>query len=269
LHIRNGALSWEPKNGPAFRLNALQLELSKAFVAKYEFMGTIKSMQFVMPEQGLMLRKGSGSLAFSSVRSDIIGLDLETAKSRAQLSVSMDGLDIFSGISKKSILNNRTFVHIEAISLDTSELNRFVPAPALAAGVYKISGDAKGTLSDLEIMPSTIEHDGSRLAFMGQMLNLLDRKNLSFRLQIDKSNLSPNFLSLALKDERYRKLARDAGGVAFSGILRGRLDQWKTDIDFRTAIGSGKTAFETRRLAERRYQASGTFSLEKAELHRH
>jgi hypothetical protein len=268
LSIRNGALSWKPKNGQAYRLNNLRLDLSKAFVAKYQFMGTIKSMQFAMPEQGLTLRKGSGSLAFSSVRSDIIDLDIQTGKSSAQLSLSMDGLDIFSGISKKSILHNQTFAHIEAISLDTSELNRFIKIPALPEGVYKVTGDAKGTLSDLEIMPSSIEHDGSRIAFKGQMLDLLNWKNLSFRLQIDKSNLSPGVLTQALKEERYRKLASETGGVAFSGMLRGRLDQWETDIDFRTAIGSGKSAVEIKRSGNGRYQASGNFSLEKAELHR-
>jgi len=268
LKIRNGSVSWKPKNSPAYRLNALSLDMSRVFVAKYEFMGTIRQMQFAMPDRGLTVKKSSGTLEFSSVRSDVIGLELETGKSNAKLSISVDGLDIFSGITKKSLLQNRTFVHVESMSIDTSELNRLIPVPALPAGVYQIKGDAKGTLGDLEILPTSIAQDGSHIAFKGEMLNLLEPKNLSFNLQIGKSAISPALLAHMLADERYRKLARDAGEITFSGMLRGRLDQWKSGIDFKTAIGSGKAAFETKRLAEKRYQADGTFSLEKAEPHR-
>ena len=268
LKVRHGSLSWKPKNSPAYRLNALSLDMSRVFVAKYQFMGTIRQMQFAMPDRGLTVKKGSGSLAFSSVSSDVIGLDIETAKSHAKLSISVDDLDIFSGISKKSLLQNKTFIHVESLSIDTSELNRFIQIPALPAGVYTIKGDAKGTLGDLEILPASIQQNGSHIAFKGEMLNLFDPKSLSFNLQIGKSALSPKFLSQVLDSERYRQLAKDAGEITFSGMLRGRLDQWKSGIDFKTTIGSGKTAFETKRLAEKRYEADGTFTLEKAEPHR-
>lgn len=266
--LRNGSLSWKPAKTPAYELKNLRLDMTRVFVAKYEFMGTIRKMQFTMPDRGLTLRKGSGTFAFSSVRSDVIGLDIETGKSHAKLSVSMDGLDLFSGISKEIIQKNRTFIHVESISLDTSELNRLIPTAPLPSGVYRISGDAKGTLSDLEIMPTSIEHGDSRLAFSGEVLNLLEPKSLSFRLKIDKSVLSAQFLSQLTRDERYRKLARDAGEVIFSGTLRGQLDRWMTNIDAKTAIGSGSADFETSRVADGRYHASGTFALEKTELHR-
>ncbi len=268
LKIRNSALSWKPANAPAYRLQNLQLDMSKAFVAKYEFMGTIKQMQFTMPDRGLTLKKGSGSLAFSSVRSDVLGLDLETAKSHAKLSVSIDGLDIFSGISKKSLLNKKTFIHVESLGIDTSELNRFIPIPALPSGVYRIKGDAKGTFSDLEILPVSIEHDGSSVALQGKMLNLLDPESLSFNLQIDKSKLSSALLTKVLTEERYRTLAKEAGDVNFSGMLRGQLDQWMTGIDFKTAIGSGSTKFDTKRLGGGKYQLDGDFDIEKTEPHR-
>ena len=268
LKVRNGSLSWKPANAPAYRLQNLRLDMSKAFVAKYEFMGTIKQMQFTMPDRGLTVKKGSGSIAFSSVRSDVLGLDFETAKSHAKLSISVDGLDIFSGISKKKLLKNKTFIHVESLSLDTSELNRFIPVPAALSGVYQIEGDAKGTLADLEILPSSVGLGESRIAFKGEMLNLLDPESLSFNLQIDKSRLSPALLVKALDEERYRKLAREANGIDFTGMLRGRPDQWMSGLDFKTAIGSGTTKFETKRLAGGKYEADGTFALEKSELHK-
>jgi len=266
--LRNGSLSWKPAKARAYELKNLHLDMSRVFVAKYEFMGTIRKMQFTMPDKGLTIRKGSGTFAFSSVRSDVIGLDIETGKSHARLSVSMDGFDIFSGISKERIQKNRTFIHLESISLDTSELKSLIPIPAIPPGVYRISGDAKGTLSDLEIMQTSIEHGENRLGFSGEMLNLLDPKSLSFRLKIDKSVLSPEFLSLLIRDERYLKLARDARGVTFSGMLRGQLDKWMTNIEAKTAIGNGSADFETTQVADGRYHASGNFALEKTEPHR-
>lgn len=268
LKIRNSTVSWKPANAPAYRLQNLQLDMSRAFVAKYEFMGTIKQMRFTMPDRGLTLKKGSGSLAFSSVRSDVLGLDLETAKSHAKLSVSIDGLDIFSGISKKSLLNKKTFIHVESLGIDTSELNRFIPIPALPTGVYRIKGDAKGTFSDLEILPVSIEHDGSSVALQGKMLNLLDPESLSFNLQIDKSKLSSALLTKVLTEKRYRTLAKEAGDVNFSGMLRGQLDQWMTGIDFKTGLGSGSTKFDTKRLGGGKYQLDGDFDIEKTEPHR-
>jgi len=247
LKIRNSSVSWIPAKGDAYRLQNLRLEMSKAFVAKYEFKGAIKQMQFAMPDRGLALKKGSGTLAFSSVRSDVLGLDLQTAKSHAKLSVSIDGLDLFSSVSKESLVNKKSFIHLESISIDTGELNRLIPVPALPSGVYQVKGDAKGTVGDLEILPVSIEHDGSHIALQGEMLNLLDPENLSFNLQIDKSTLSSELLARLITDERYRKIAKEAGDVNFSGQLRGRLDKWMTDLDFDTGLGSGSTGFETRR----------------------
>ncbi|NTW52404.1 MAG: translocation/assembly module TamB [Chlorobiaceae bacterium] len=268
LSVRNSSLYWTARNAPGYDLRGLRLDMSKVFVEKYQFMGSIDQMQFTMPDRGFTLRKGAGTLALSSVRSEVIGLELETDKSSARLSVSMDGLDIFSGISTESVLKNQAFVHIESISLHTDDLNRFYPMPSLPTGIYRLKGDAKGTLTNLQIMPVTFEHGDSRIAFKGEMLNVLDKKNLSFHLLLDKSKISSEFLTQALKTDRYKNLVRDAAGVEFSGTLRGRLDKWLTDVDFKTAIGQGSLAFETTRTGGDRYQADGKFSLEKIEPHR-
>lgn len=266
--MKSSSLSWREKSGRSWKARDLNLELSKAFVAKYEIMGRIKALRFEMPERNLTLRSGSGMLAFTSVRSDVIGLDLKTDKSRAQLSVSMDGLDIFSGFSKERLMTHRAFVHIEALDLDAGELKRFVELPSIPAGMYHLKGDAKGTLSDLKILPTSLEHGGSRISLEGEMLNLLDRNVLSFNLQIGQSKLDAELLGSVLREERYKKLARESGGFEFSGLLRGRLNRWMTDLEFSTALGDGSTSFETTRSDAGEYQAAGSFTLENAQLHR-
>jgi hypothetical protein len=268
LSLKNGSLTWTPKSSPAYNLRALRLDMTKVFVAKYQFMGSVDQIQFTIPDRGFTLRKGSGSLALSSVRSEVIGLNLETDKSSVRLSVSMDGLDLFSGVSVESVLKNQTFIHVESVSLHTDDINRFYPVQSIPSGLYRLSGDAKGTLSDLQIMPVTFEHGDSRIAFKGEMLNVLNKKNLSFHLQFDKSKISSGFLTQVLKDERLKKLARDSAGIEFNGTLRGQLDKWMTDVAFKTAIGNGSLAFETTRAANGRYLADGKFALEKIEPHR-
>ncbi|HHE32001.1 MAG TPA: translocation/assembly module TamB [Chlorobaculum parvum] len=266
--MESGSFSWKEKTGRTWKAEDLNLNVSKAFVAKYEIMGKIKELHFDMPDRNLKLRSGTGMLAFTSVRSDVIGLDLQTDRSRAQLSVSMDGLNIFSGLSKERLMNNRTFAHIEALDIDSSELGRFVDLPAIPSGMYHLQGDTKGTLSDLKILPTSIEHGDSNLALEGEVLNLLDPKVLSFNLNIDQSRIEPELLDGLLKEERYRKLAAESGGIDFSGMLRGRLDRWMTKLDFSTALGSGSADFETSRTTSGNYQATGSFTLEGAQLHR-
>ncbi|MBN1928442.1 MAG: translocation/assembly module TamB domain-containing protein [Chlorobiaceae bacterium] len=267
--MNNAALSWKQRNGTVWNLKNLHLDVSRAFVAKYEIMGTIKQMRFDMPDRDLKLRSGSGLVAFTPVRSDLIGLDLQTARSRAQLSVSMDGLDLFSGLSKERIATHPTFVHIESIDLDSGELSRFVQLPsALPAGRYHLKGDAKGTLSDLKILPTSIEHGDSRIAIEGELLNLLDSNALSFQLNIGKSSISPKLLDEVLEDERWRKLAGEAGNIGFTGMLRGKLDRWMTELDVETALGEASAVFETSRTSGGEYRAEGSFTLANTQPHR-
>ena len=263
LQVRNGSLFYAPFNSPAYDLRSLSLDITKVFVAKYEFMGSIERLQFTIPDRGFTLRKGKATVAFSSVRSEVIGLDVETAKSRAKLSVSMDGLDLFSDEGRKSVSNSPVFLHIESILLNTDDLNRIYSVPRLPEGAYLFSGDAKGTLRDLQVMPSSIEHNDSRVAFKGELLNTLDLKNLSFRLHFDKSRISASLLEKVLVEDRQKQLARDSGGIEFSGLLQGRPAQWLTDLEFTTRIGSGSLAVKTSRMSSSRYQADGTFAIEK------
>lgn len=268
IRISNASFSWKPVKKAPYALTNINLDLSRVFIAKREFIGTLKQMRFSMPDRGVTVTKGSGSLAFSSMRSDVIGLDIATEKSHAKLSVSMEGLNIFSGITRKSIAKSKTFVHVESLSIDTGDLNVLLPANGMPQGTYRFSGDAKGTLDDLVILPSVFEYADSRLAFRGELLDLLNPGDLSFNLKIDKSVLSASLLTNMIREERYRKLALDAKKIEFSGTLRGGLPRWKANLGFRSDIGAGSTIIETIRNGDGQYRAEGTFTLEKIELHR-
>jgi hypothetical protein len=268
VSIRNASLLYAPLNASRYDLRAIDIDISRLLVGKKEMIGSVERLQFSMPDRGFTLRKGSGTFSFSKRGSEVIGLDLQTDKSRAQLSVSFDGLDLYSGISLEKVSKSQAFMHVESIRLHTDDINRLHTLPALPAGLYTLKGDAKGTLGALHIMPSVAEHGDSRIAFEGEILNVIDSRNLSFKMQFDKSKLSAALLEQVARKENLKKLARDTGGIEFNGLLQGKLDQWLADMAFDTKIGEGSVAVEAKRIAEGRYQADGTFVLEKTVPHR-
>ncbi|NTV02675.1 MAG: translocation/assembly module TamB [Chlorobiaceae bacterium] len=261
--IRNASIFYAPKSGEHYDIRSLYLEASRILIGDKELMGSVSRLQFSMPDRGFRIRKGSGMLSFSEARSEVIGLDIETDRSRARLSLSFDGLDLFSGITLRKFSKSPAFLHVESIQLHSDDINRIKPMPALPAGLYTIRGDARGTLEELHILPVVAEHDGSRLAFKGELLNLPDPQNLSLKLQFDKSKLSSGMLEKIAGTENLRRLARESGGIAFSGLVHGKPDRWLTDMAFETKVGRGSVAVETNRAADGRYQANGTFALEK------
>ena len=263
LSIRNASVLFAPLHAEPYDLRSLTLEATRLRLGKKELIGSVSHMQFSMPDRGFLLRKGSGTFSFSEKGSELIGLDLQTDKSRAQLSLSFDDLDLFSGISQEKFSKSPAFLHVESLLLHSDDINRIHPLPALAAGLYSLRGDVRGTLGDLHIMPMVVGHDGSRLAFQGEVLNITDARHRSFKMQFDKSRLSAGILEKVAGRERLKKLARESGGIEFSGLVQGKQDQWLTDMAFDTKIGRGSVDIEARRTAEGRYQAEGTFALEK------
>jgi hypothetical protein len=262
--IRNASLLYAPKGGEQYDIHSLNLEASRLLIGDKELMGAVSRLQFSMPDRGFRLTKGSGTLSFSETRSEVIGLDLQTDKSRARLSLSFDGLDIFSGITLRKFSKSPAFLHVESVQLHSDEINRIRILPELPSGLYTIRGDARGTLEELHILPVVAEHDGSRIAFQGEVLNIPDAKNLSFRVQFDKSKLSSYLLEKIAGTQNLKRLARESGGVGFSGLAHGKPDRWLTDLAFDTKIGSGSVAVDMKRSSEGRYQADGSFALQKA-----
>ena len=267
LSLTNASLLYAPLNAPQYDVRSLDLVMSKLLVGKNDLIGSVDRLRFSMPDRGFTLRKGSGMIAFSKKGSEVIGLDLETDKSRAQLSVSVDGLDLFSGVSLQRIAKSPVFVHLESIKLHTDDINRLHAIPALPVGLYTLKGDGRGNLGDLKILPAVLEHGDSRVAFQGEILNVQDPKNLSFSMHFDKSKISAGLLEQIAGKENLKKLAKESGGMEFSGLLQGKTEQWLADLTFGTKLGTGKVSVDARKLAESRYFANGTFAVEKAVPH--
>lgn len=268
VSIRDASLLYAPLRAPAYDVRSLNLEVTKLFIGKTEIIGNVERLDLSMPDRKFRLKKGSGTIALSTKRSELIDLDLETDKSQAQLSLSFDGLNLFSGISLSRVSKSQAFVHIESLRLHSDDLSQFLDLDGLPKGMYVLKGDARGTLGDLHIMPTVLEFGDSHLGLQGQLLNIQDTKDLSFNIEFEKSKLTADLIGQLTDRENLKKLARDADGIGFSGRLQGKLSDWKTDLNIDTRLGTGSVACDVRQLSAGRYQADGNFSLEKVVPHR-
>ncbi len=265
LTVRNTSLLYVARNGQRYDLRDLDAEFTRFLVGKHELTGAMENLRFNVPNRKFRVSKASCTFTFSPKGSEIIRLDLVTNRSSAKLSVSFDGLNIFSGISSEQFRKQSAFVHLESLSLHTDDLGLIVETPRIPAGIYTLRGDAKGTLDDLKILPSVLAHDDSRLAFQGELLECASPKNFSFKLRFDKSHLSARLLGQLADSERMRQLAKDSGGIDFQGSVQGKPDQWLANGSFKSAIGSGSANVKAAHTGAGRYTASGTFALEKTE----
>lgn len=265
--ISGSSLLYDPAGPVRYALTALDLDATKLFIGKNEVMGSVGRLRFAMPDRGFRLKEGSGSIVLSSKRSELIGLQLRSDRSRANLSLSFDGLDLFSGLSKGRLSKSQAFVHVESMQLHTDELKRFIDLNGVPEGLYSLKGDARGTLDELHVLPTSLGFDESRIGFEGELLNAGDPALLSFRLKFDQSKLSPFLLAKLTGKENLRTLARESGGIGFSGSLRGKPAEWSADLEFSTRIGSGSVALDAARDSAGRLGLEGDFAVEKALPH--
>jgi hypothetical protein len=265
--IRGASLLYDPAGSARYDLTSVDLDASKLFIGKNEVMGTIGQLRLAMPDRGFRLREASGSVVLSSKRSELIGLELRSDRSRASLSLSFDGLDLFSGISKGKLTKSRAFIHVESLQLHSDDLKQFANLKGVPEGLFSLKGDARGTLDELQVLPTSLEFDESRIGFEGEILNIGDPSALSFRLRFDKSKLSPRLLEQLTERENLRTLAREADGIGFTGSLRGKPAAWSADLEFSTRIGSGSVALDAAHDATGRLATEGDFAVEQAIPH--
>jgi hypothetical protein len=275
LSVRNGSILYLPRKtggsgGLRQRIDVrnLRLDAGRLLVRKQEIRARIGTVRFTMPEQGFTLKKGSADVRLSAKRTEVLSLDLETAKSVARLSVSVDGFNIFAPDASRRLPGSRAFLHVQSLRLHTDDLDIFRPVPELPRGLYTLGCNAKGTLGRLQLMDVRMEHGRSALAVQGELQNLQDRNRMSFRLQIDSSRISQDLLQAVLKEQRGRKLAEPFGTIEASGAIRGTPDAWTTELVFSTGIGRGSLAADVAREPGGIYRTEGSCTVEQAELHR-
>jgi len=239
LALRRSAVSYTPLKGKIVEAEGVNLRISSFSVKKRLLKGSVEKLSFSMPDEGFALKEGAGKVFITDQRAEVINLKAVSSKSRAALSVSLDGINLFAFDSTKALSRGTSFVNIEELAVDEAELAKLMPSLTLPRGLYSLKGNLKGNLEKTEVLDLRLWHNDSHIAAKGEVLNLGDRNALAYRLQIDSSGVSAPFLVALGGKDSLGKITGRIGGVRFTGSVEGSLKGAKGALEIETGIGSG------------------------------
>ncbi|NQU45504.1 MAG: translocation/assembly module TamB [Chlorobium sp.] len=234
LALRRSAVSYTPLEGKSLAAEGLRIRLSSFSIKKNLLKGSVETLSFSIPDENFTLKEGTGKVFITDRRAEVINMKAASGKSRAALSVSLDGINLFAMDSMKALSTGTSFVNIEEVALDQAELVKLIPSISLPAGLYSLKGNLKGNLEKAEALDLRLWQNASHIAAKGELLNLGDTDALAYRLKIDSSKVSATLLE-ALGG----KIAGRSGGVKFTGSVEGSLKGVKGALGFETEVGTG------------------------------
>jgi len=234
LALRRSAVSYTTLDGKQLAAEGLKIQLSSFSIKKNLLKGSVEKLSFSMPDEDFALKEGTGTVFITDRRAEVINMKAASGRSRAALSVSLDGINLFAIDGTKALTTGTSFVNIEEVALDRAELVKLMPSISLPEGIYSLRGNLKGNLEKAEVLDLRLWQNGSHIAAKGELLNLGDTDALAYRLKIDSSLVSTAFLE-TLGGE----IAGRSGGVKFTGSVEGSLKGVKGALGFETGVGTG------------------------------
>ncbi len=276
LSLDNGSLSWIKNSaGKAplhYRAENIDLKITSFRLKENLFSGILEKGALSLPSHAFRLREGSAKFHFSTSRSELLALKAKSGRSNAELSVSLDDFNIFAPGGTKRFIDrlaeSRSFININALNLHTDDLKVFYPALRLPEGLYHLKGNAKIADGSLQVFDSQISRGKSRLALKGELLHLLQKNALSFKVVCDSSTVEPVFLKSLFAETPYANVAEQLGTVTFLARAEGSPKQAETSIELITGIGRISLEAESKGAWEKQLAWKGAFSLDELEAYR-
>ncbi|WP_076791614.1 translocation/assembly module TamB [Chlorobium sp. KB01] len=267
LQLKNSTLTYTGKksnpNALQLSVNHINLELT-SFTIKEKFLkGKLDTLRLrlTLPRENITLHQASGSFLFSENRAEIIALKAEANKSKAELSATFDNFTIFSSLIQKQLLRADSFLNIQELSLQSSDLKPFFPALLLPDGMYTLKGNAKGKKDNVKILDANLTHLKNRIIVKGELLNLQNRNALAYQLECDSSRIEGAFIESLLQKSTYREIAKKTGNITFLGRVKGNLKTVKSELTLRTAPGDLSLNAETSKEGSEQFSSKGTMVL--------
>ncbi len=269
--IKNSNLSYVDNSagqkGIPLNVRQINLELAKFTAKKRLLKGTLEQLQCTIPQYNVALHKASGQFHLSSTRSELLELNIETNKSHAKLSASLDRFNIFAPEQTQTVLKSSSFINIEEISLHSDDAKLLFPTVPLPSGFYTLKGNVKGKNDVLEILEARLTHLKSKLAVEGKLLNLGNSNAFAYDIICDSSKISTPLLESLLKDDAHKAIARKTKGVTFLGTAQGTVHAIKGDATIITAAGEISLSGETAKEPSGQLAGKGTIALKKITPH--
>jgi hypothetical protein len=121
-------------------------------------------------------------------------LSLVTAHSDLRLSASLEGVDLFGGITLAKLRRSPVHVSMKMNPVDLAELRRFLPAVRFLDGSVSGTLEVDGEFGAMEIHRLDLLHGPTALFLKGKLKNLHTPENLDLDVKISESTVDPGSL---------------------------------------------------------------------------
>ena len=230
--------------------------------------GVVREIQFNVPQSNVILQEGSAKLSFTNKRVEILDLKAKTAKSDVELSMGLYEFDIFSSEHAEEHANSLAMLSVTSSAIHTDDLELFLPENPLPSGIYRFSGNAEGRLRKIDIDNAVLSHKSSILKLKGELLNLNQPAFFGFRLEIDSSRISGDFLQTAIADTALKSLVEPAGDFEVSGYGQGNMNEFYTELSIGTEAGDASLSLQAEIAENTPTSYNGKFALQNFDFHR-
>ncbi len=246
IEIINGALEFNSKTHPdknhvngfdtdRFTLEALNFAIDLEIYKEYKKI-EIGHLSFIQNRKNI-LRELSGIIYLDKSGVKVNNLNLEFNNTYLTMNAYLLGLDLEKDeISLEKLKGKKCGFTLNAPSVNSKDLQYFIPDIDMLNGSLGITLDASGTLDNLSLNKLQIVSEGTNLNITGKVLNITEPEKMAFEVQMPESEID-------LADIRDKLLPLDlpdysaAGKVKIKLNYTGKPDNFDSDINIEGNFG--------------------------------
>lgn len=172
-----------------FSLRGVNLQTSALFSAE-EKNASIKALSFTSNRPDIRLEKLSGEFHISRNETTVRDLVINTGRSRIQLDVGAEEIDLLAGITLEHLQHTPVNLKMRLQDIDLVELGWMVPDVDFLRGMVGLELEAEGEFGGLTVKKLDVKTGGSSMYLTGEVFNLHTPSELLLKVYITESVLS-------------------------------------------------------------------------------
>ncbi|MBL0331627.1 MAG: hypothetical protein IPP65_02075 [Chlorobi bacterium] len=150
----------------------------------------IQNLKFYLPKNDIRVLELSGDFAVDSTGTKVDKLRLETDKTLANITASIDSLNILKPENMKEWKKFPVKLSLSSPRISTLELRKFIPSLNFLNGAPSIELEVLGNYGNIDIKKLQLGLSSSKLNLTGNLKNLNDPDKLYLDVKISETKLS-------------------------------------------------------------------------------
>ncbi len=202
-----------------------------------DFSLQLSHLNFLEANSGFRVRDLSGNFHVDRDNANVDDLRVYTDDSHLYVSAELLDVDLLGGVPMEQWKSQPASIRIDADSVATQDLHRFLPDLAFLNNSVGLVLEASGTYGDLNIAELDLQMRESRVRMEGRLRNLHTPENLFIDARMDRTQLS-------YRDVVDHVPGLDIPDLNFLGVVRindavfhGYPQDFQGTIDVATALG--------------------------------